>query len=213
MIDVVTPDLAHVFAADLEAMHQLRYRVFKERLDWAVDAVNGAERDEFDDLASVYLLARDDNEMIVGTWRLLPTTGPYMLRNVFPALLEGYPAPCSPRIWEGSRLAVDGGRLGREGLASINVATTELFCGLVEFCLSQGIEEVLTVYDARVARLLPRIGCEPRWHSDRHQIGNTATIAGRFEVSERVLTNIRTSAGMTSSVLRQIELSRTPQAA
>src|SRR3546814_1044806 len=40
-------------------------------------------------------------------------TGPYMLRDVFPQLLDGLPPPCGPRIWEGSRRSEER-RVGKE---------------------------------------------------------------------------------------------------
>ncbi len=38
--------------------------------------------------------------------RLLPTTGPYMLADVFPQLLRGEDPPKAEHIWEISRFAV-----------------------------------------------------------------------------------------------------------
>src|SRR3546814_13625445 len=70
---------------------------------------------------------------VVGTWRMLPTTGPYMLRDVFPQLLDGLPPPCGPRIWEGSRFAVDCDYDGsKTSLAALNRTTAEIFCAVVE---------------------------------------------------------------------------------
>lgn len=39
----VTPDCYEDFADDLHTMHRLRYRVFKERLDWQVKGNGGCE--------------------------------------------------------------------------------------------------------------------------------------------------------------------------
>lgn len=36
MIQLIAPDCYEDFADDLHAMHRLRYRVFKERLDWQI---------------------------------------------------------------------------------------------------------------------------------------------------------------------------------
>ena len=83
MIDIITAASVGTDSKALEDMHRLRHRVFKERLRWDVQSKNGMERDEYDDLDAIYLLAYDDNEILRGTWRLLPTTGRYMLRDVF----------------------------------------------------------------------------------------------------------------------------------
>jgi len=89
-----------------DQIYRLRHRVFRGRLNWEVNDDAGRERDEFDDLPQVYACTLDQYDRVVGTWRLLPTTGAYMLRDVFPELLHGQEAPCSPNVWEVSRFAV-----------------------------------------------------------------------------------------------------------
>ena len=199
MIDILT---RNVGGSWLVGMHRLRYRVFKERLQWSVETQAGLEFDRFDDLNPVYLIAGDGHGRVDGCWRLLPTTGPYMLRDVFPELLGGLPAPASPTILEGSRLCVDTANAAADRIGGICRITSELFCALVEHCIATGIEEVMTVYDARIARLLPRIGCAPTWQSGLHRIGVTMTLAGRFETDAAALARLRDCGGITGSVVR-----------
>jgi len=202
MIDIVSMRELQRRPADLEAMYRLRYRVFKERLGWQVKTIKGMERDDFDDINPYYLLAYDDSETVVGTWRFLPTTGPYMLRDVFPQLLDGTPPPHCPKIWEGSRFAVDCESATRQGMGTPGKYTGEIFCAVVEFALAFGLSEVVTVYDARVARLLPRIGCHPKWQGRRHAIGSTVTLAGRFDTNVEALERIREANAIVGSVVR-----------
>ncbi|HYH99608.1 acyl-homoserine-lactone synthase [Hyalangium sp.] len=90
----------------LEGMFRLRHKVFHELLGWEVEVREGQERDRFDALETHYIILHAPRQpMALGCWRLLPTTGPYMLRDVFPQLLHGEAAPCSPQIWEISRFA------------------------------------------------------------------------------------------------------------
>ena len=70
----------------LDGMFKLRHEVFKERLDWEVGSQAGKERDMFDDLDPVYIVCEHQGE-VLGSWRLLQTTRPYMLKDVFPELL------------------------------------------------------------------------------------------------------------------------------
>jgi acyl homoserine lactone synthase len=203
MIEVVTPDIAFMSRDKIASMHRLRHRVFKERLQWDVNSRNGMERDVFDLLNPIYLLAVTDSNEVEGAWRLLPTTGPYMLRNIFPELLDGQPVPSDPTIWETSRFAVDSLPVTTAGLRAVNRITRELFCGLVELSLVFGIREIVTVYDIRIGKLLERIGCRPYWRSSEHRIGNTITVAGRFEISDQVLQTIRDIGGITGTVLHR----------
>lgn len=107
MMQLITPEYYGEFVHDLAEMHRLRYRVFKQRLDWNVAVSGDMEVDEFDVLRPVHLLNRSNAGSIQGCVRLLPSSGPTMLRDTFPILLDGQPAPRSDRIWESSRFALD----------------------------------------------------------------------------------------------------------
>jgi N-acyl-L-homoserine lactone synthetase len=70
----------------------------------------GYERDRFDDENPLYLVSVDpDTEEYWGSLRLLPTTGPNMLRDVFPQLLDGDYIE-SATIWECSRICATAAR-------------------------------------------------------------------------------------------------------
>ncbi len=85
-----------------------RYRVFVEYLGWELNCPNNEELDQFDKVDTAYVVAQDRESNIIGCARLLPTTQPYLLGEIFPQLLNGMPIPCSPEIWELSRFsAVD----------------------------------------------------------------------------------------------------------
>ncbi|NIA70103.1 conjugal transfer protein TraI [Pelagibius litoralis] len=195
MIDVVTPDLYSAYAGELRQMFQQRFRVFKQRLGWSVGAENGEERDSFDDLYPIYLLAMDPDNKLVGSWRFLPTTGPYMLRDVFPQILQGEKMPYHPLVWEGSRFAVEGRGL-RARISS------ELLCAVTETCLAMGIRELITVYDARMERLLPRLGCPPKQQTRATMVGQDVAYAGRFDMSHATLASLRAVAGIQGPIVR-----------
>src|SRR6266851_968696 len=100
MMQIITSSYYGHFIDDLAEMHRLRFRVFKNRLDWDVEISGDMEVDEFDALHPAYLLQRADDGRIQGCVRLLPSTGSTMLRDTFPVLLDGACAPASPTIWE-----------------------------------------------------------------------------------------------------------------
>lgn len=195
MIDVVTPELYSAYAGPLQQMFQLRYRVFKRRLGWAVRTENGEEHDEFDAAMPIYLLAYGSDGVVAGSWRFLPTTGRYMLRDVFPQLLCGTAPPCHPLTWEGSRFAVEG-----RGIRCR--ISSELLCAVTETCIAYGIRELITVYDARMERLLPRLGCPPRWQSPPSRVGGEIAFTGRFDMNRETLASLRAVGGIQASVIR-----------
>ncbi len=201
MIEIITPNSYQDCAAELDAMFRFRHRVFCERMGWDVRSEAGRERDQFDALSPIYLIAKDARGELVATWRLLPTTGSYMIRDVFPDLMEGRPMPCDPSVWETSRFAVAAGGDAGAGLKAVSAATHELFCGLVEYGIQIGIREIITLYDIRIARLLPRVGCRPKWRTAGKRLDDTIAIVGMFDVNEAVLANLRAVGGLERSVL------------
>jgi acyl homoserine lactone synthase len=97
---IATYELHSMSPMDSEGMHRLRYEIFSQKLGWEVNAVNGMERDEFDDVPEVeYMLAKSFTGSVDACWRLLPTLGPNMLRDTFPELLHGQPAPAGADCW------------------------------------------------------------------------------------------------------------------
>jgi acyl homoserine lactone synthase len=179
-------------------MHRLRKRVFKDRMGWDVHIEGGdLEVDQFDLPEAVYLLALDDERRVIGTWRLLPCDGPIMIREVWPQFLSSIDIPSRADVLEASRFAVDSLRGNSvEGLAQVNRATQELFCGLTELCLLCGIAQVFTMYDARIARLLKRLDCEPAQVSERMTVGETLAQVGAFKTDRHMLARLRAASGI-----------------
>lgn len=201
MLQLITPDCYGEFTDALAEMHQMRYRVFKERLDWDVQVADGMERDHFDDLHPVYLLQRDRDSRVCGCVRLLPTLGPTMLRDTFSALLHGEAMRSSPAIWESSRFALDIPDDCTKAASGIAVGTYELFAGLVEFGHAKRLREIVTVTDVRLERILRRACWPLRRIGPPLRIGNTQAVAGFLEVSRSALQRLRNGGGIKGPVL------------
>lgn len=144
----------------LDDVARYRHRVFVETLGWDLVTEHGLERDQFDRDDTLYLAARDEAENVIGTARLLPTTGPYLLGDVFPQLMGGMPVPCDPRVWELSRFAaVD--FTSPQGNA-MNQFSSPVAVGLLDNALAvaraNGAERLITVSPLGIERLLRREG-------------------------------------------------------
>ncbi|MER9927188.1 acyl-homoserine-lactone synthase [Mesorhizobium sp. M0048] len=200
MMQLITPDCYAEFSDELEQMHRLRYRVFRDRLDWDVSFSGGYEVDPFDALRPHYLLLRGLTGRIDGCVRLLPTTGPTMLRDSFCALLADRSAPEDPRVWESSRFALDLPPSAPKQ-AGIAIGTYELFAGMVEFGLSRGLRSIVTVTDLRIERILRRAGWPLERLSDPQTIGNTRAVAGYLDVSTESLEALHRNSGLKGPVL------------
>ena len=201
MMQLIAPEWYQAFADDRAEMHRLRYRVFKERLDWGVNIVDGAEADDFDSFDPVYLLLRGQEGRVQGCVRLLPTTGPTMLRDVFPELLAGRPAPADKEVWESSRFALDLPPVTAGTTGGLATATYELFAGMIEFGLARSLIDIVTVTDVRVERILRRAGWPLRRIAEPSTIGDTKAVAGYLEISPQALLSVRQAGGITQPVL------------
>ena len=143
-----------------------RHEVFVRRLGWQLNTPEGVDIDQFDREDTVYVVAEDDQGRVAGCGRLLPTTRPYLLGEVFPQLLNGAPPPCSPDIWELSRYcAVDldatplgqHDRLGRLGQFGSPVGL-ELLTAAKTCARELGARQLITVSPLGVERLMRRAG-------------------------------------------------------
>src|SRR5689334_14068410 len=107
MITVVEQNNANEHANLLNGMFRLRARVFHDRLKWNVHVKNGLERDRYDDEGPVYVIYTDDDQQrVLGSLRLLPTTGPTLVTDFFADTLPDAANLTSPSIWECTRFCV-----------------------------------------------------------------------------------------------------------
>lgn len=139
---------------ELWEMHTLRAKVFRGRLGWEVPVLSGMEIDGYDALEPRYMLMRD-GETLRGCWRLLPTEGPYMLKDSFPQLLDGQEAPSDPQIWELSRFAIETEGAGSYGFSEMTMESIE---AIIRHAHQRGLSRYVTVTTTAIERMLRRAG-------------------------------------------------------
>jgi acyl homoserine lactone synthase len=167
-------------APELVALHaQYRYRVFVEKLGWDLKAHNGLELDQFDREDTLYVVGLDAADDVIGTARLLPTTRPYLLSEVFPQLLGAQTAPCSPAVWELSRFAaVDFDTPARDALVrSSSPVTVGLLLAALRAARERGAVSLITVSPVGVERLLRNIGVTAWRAAPPREVGGQALVA------------------------------------
>jgi len=142
-----------------------RHKVFVERLGWQLQAEDGLEFDQFDRPDTVYVIARDEEGHVIGCARLLPTTRPYLLGEVFPELMHGMPVPCSADVWELSRFAavdINGtATVSPMGQFSSPIAVS-LLQASIECAAERGAKQLITVSPLGIERLLRKAGFTAR---------------------------------------------------
>lgn len=163
---------------ELCEMHTLRAKVFRGRLGWEVPVLSGMEIDGYDALEPRYMQMRE-GETLRGCWRLLPTEGPYMLKDSFPQLLDGQEAPSDPQIWELSRFALETEGAAGFGFSSMTMESIE---AVIRHAHEQGLQRYVTVTTVAIERMLRRAGVVITRIGAPQQIGIERAVALYVEI-------------------------------
>ena len=176
----------HMKPQALRGMFRLRDEVFNKRLGWDVKSCEDMEKDEYDDLNPVYFIARDAELRVHGCCRLLPTTGPYMLRDIFPLLLRGEPVPQDPNVCELSRFVIRPTSRYDCRQANFSGTTFEMLQNLVDYAKVRGIHSYVFVTSVALERMLRKIGIPLRRFGDQQAIrfGKVLSVACWMEINE-----------------------------
>ena len=137
-----------------------RHKVFIEMLGWELETRNGEELDQFDRPDTLYVVSQDDDGNVNGCARLLPTSQPYLLGEIFPQLMNGAGVPCSDDVWELSRFAaVDFNSRTTSALSQFSSeVAVELLKESIAFAAANGAKRLITVSPIGIERLLRRAG-------------------------------------------------------
>eukprot|EP00913_Durusdinium_trenchii_P017558 g16499.t1 len=137
----------------LNQMHRLRAAVFGTRLEWDVTITEQGERDQYDDLRPTCILAISADQKVVGCARLLPASGPTMLEQTFPQLLERGSLDAHAAVVESSRFCVDTSLAAGRG-GSLHQVTLTMFAGIIEWIpLGNRAQRFRPLQERRVTQL------------------------------------------------------------
>lgn len=167
---------------DLWEMHRLRAKVFKDRMGWEVPIMSGMEIDGYDALDPYYMMIREPEKGLRGGMRVLPTEGPYMLKDTFPELLYDHPAPEDPKIWEISRFAIESE--GPHGFGFSGLILDALR-ELVTFGDKMCIEHYVMVTTSPIERMMRRAGFAVTRFGPPIRIGVENAVALDFDIGEQ----------------------------
>jgi acyl homoserine lactone synthase len=157
------------------ALARYRHQIFVEQLGWDLPiAEKGFERDQYDHDDTVYVLAHDEMGSICGCARLLPTTLPYLLKDVFPFLFaERMSAPESPEVWELSRFAASPSAVCDAAAGNADWVFQPMLASVVRCAARLGARQLIGVTYLGMERLFRRIGVHV------HRAGPVRRIEGR----------------------------------
>jgi acyl homoserine lactone synthase len=162
-----------------------RQRVFVEQLGWRLQVHDGCETDQFDRADTVYVMVEDDAGNIAGCARLLQTTQPYLLSEIFPQLLNGLAPPRDASVWELSRFAaMDFNARAATPLAQFSHSATALLMRSAVACAAErGAQRLITVSPVGIERLIRRLGLQAHRAGPPIIVDGQAIFACWIEVS------------------------------
>ncbi|MGN6233618.1 MAG: acyl-homoserine-lactone synthase [Trinickia sp.] len=196
---------------DLDAaLAHYRHRIFIEQLGWRLPCADGRfERDQYDRDDTVYVVAHDESGSICGCARLLPTTEPYLLQELFPTLLaDGIEPPKAAAVWELSRFAA-GTSDGMAGEDTGAWAVRPMLAAVVECAAKRGVRQLIGVTFLSMERLFRRIGVHA------HRAGPAQRVDGRMVVACWIDLDVQTltALGVDPSLLAQQDCNALARAA
>jgi acyl homoserine lactone synthase len=193
MLLMITPQNQWQHYDKLRQMHRLRKQIFVDQLGWQhanirVDA--GMEFDQFDNAAAHYLVNLNDQDRVTGATRLIPTTAPYLLGEVFPQIVEDIELPQQSHTWETSRYCAD------TDLAPKTIMGI-LAAGMLEFALMKGIQRYVSISDIRIELIIRRYGWNPRRLGNPIFTGTDTSAAEEFLVSWETYQKVCQKSGVS----------------
>lgn len=164
-------------------LYRKRHEVFVKRRGWrALHACTGLERDCYDTPDATYILGIGQRHTVHSAARLLPTTGPHLLDDLFPHLVDG-PVPRDAEIMEITRLFVSaeaGATLRRQRMHRLSAT-------IFEHSSALGVQRLTAVVDVFMPQILQRHGwcCEHLGEPRTYAEGTAVAIAIDVETSRR----------------------------
>lgn len=140
MVSIVTASNRSLYEAELDEMFRFRHAVAVGEMGWTLpDTSNGYDIDAYDTEDTIYFLDHAPDGRLLASSRLNPTTGPHLLRDVFPEFVDGGVIPQGPDIYEHSRYLVMKTGVTQEQFMR---ARARVLIAVYEFGLANGIKSL-----------------------------------------------------------------------
>jgi acyl-homoserine lactone synthase len=189
----------------LEKVYRFRHRFFVHHKKWTtLEKPDEREVDEFDTPEAVHIVGLDDSGDISTYTRLLPTTGPHLLRDVYPEILQGNPEPTGPDIWEWTRAAIN--PFKRDSGKGASLIKGEFYAAVIETCLHLGIRALLVEAHPGLVTSAIEVGFHTRPLALPTEYRGEPVVPFFCEITERTLPRTQEVFGLSSPVLRVEEM-------
>lgn len=191
----------------IDQMYRLRAQVFKNELGWDVEVHDGREIDKYDDLKPVYLMwTNPSRNLLLGSLRLLPTTGPTLLHDVFRRTFPSDMELSAPGIWEGTRLCINQTAIADEHPEmDMKTAFCRMLLALCEVGVENGISTLVSNFEPPTKRLYQMAGAPLNFLGKADGYGKRPVCAGTFQANRDTLHAMRAKLNVTQRLIEPKE--------
>jgi len=182
----------------VDQMLRLRKTVFADLLGWDVAVCGEHERDRYDELNPVYLVWCSANgSTLYGSTRLMPTTGPTLLYDVFRDTFPDAAELSAPSIWEATRTCLHNDNIARDMPALAEARAFSLLClAIMECAVAHSIRTVICNYEPHMRRVYERSGAVVQELGRADKYGKRPVCCGAFETSSAAVAQMRAKLGV-----------------
>lgn len=188
-----------VYRQQLERHFRLRHEIYVVERGWqSIARPINIEMDAFDTEHAIYLLALDSSGDVVGGSRIVPTSKPHLLGDVFPQLANGMP-PRAPDIFEWTRFFI---AFPHRSTGKSAHLAGEILCGLIETGLRLGARQFSVVCEAFWPDRLRALGWSVAILGEQLRLEDCEIVGAVIDVTEVALEGTRRFYGIEGSVLQ-----------
>lgn len=197
MVQVISNRNSQHHDALMREMFAERKRVFVDKYKWDVPVLDGRyEIDQFDTPQAIYLIVTDAARHHLGSMRLLPTSKPHVLGDIFPQLCEEG-VPTGDDIWEISRLCTSPD-LDRAQTMKVR---GQLFLAMIEVAVLYGVTAFTGVAHMQWLSQILHSGMDVKPLGAPQTIGDEMVGALHIKVSPATLAGFRKATGRAAPTL------------
>jgi acyl-homoserine lactone synthase len=197
MLKVVTSQNADDYPELMDAVWRFRHAQFVDRLGWKeLQSADGREIDRFDTDDAIHLIAAQKGR-VVGYTRLLRTSGPHLLSDVYPEIMEGQDWPREPAIYEWTRCISDE---AADRFGSVQ-ASHLLITGVLEFCIVAGIKGMIVETHPKLVTWMLETGYHVDTLHTPQVINNVPVVPVYIAATMNALNRHHAMFGIRASVL------------
>jgi acyl-homoserine lactone synthase len=199
VIYVVDKTNRSAFEPQLDDMFRIRHDIYVVRRGWsALAKPDGRDIDQFDTDETVYLLGIDDTGKVTAGLRLNPTTGPHLIKDLFPHAVTKRDIPVSEGIYEFTRWFVVKDRV--DPTANRRLAG-ELLAAMFEYGITHGLTHFTLLCDSFFLRTMRELHWDVNTLGEPTKYDEGTAIAVIFPASVKNLINTREARGISQPVL------------